>query len=55
MTGASPVTTIYGQRPSQRRIVVAPLAGAMEKPGAMQKKQLARTSSVSDDGDAYAP
>jgi len=26
MTGASPVTTIYDQRPSQRRIVVAPLA-----------------------------
>jgi len=37
------------QGPSQRCIVVAPLAGAM------QKMQLARTSSVSDDGDPYAP
>src|SRR5260370_28508090 len=29
MAGASPTTTIHGQRRSQRGIVVAPLAGAM--------------------------
>jgi hypothetical protein len=33
MTGASPVTTIYGQGPSQRRIVVTPLAGVMPLAG----------------------
>jgi hypothetical protein len=32
MAGASPATTIHGQRPFQRRIIVAGLAGVMPPP-----------------------
>jgi hypothetical protein len=39
MAGASPATTIDGQKLSQRRIVVAPLAGAM-KPHAKKGREL---------------